>query len=82
MPGAVRRLIFTNKASECCVGHYVTGSGVGAKTTSVRRGLRRRASVRYDPLTKRAYNPCNSTAVKRCYFPINLNPNAPQNQIR
>ena len=39
-----RRLIFTRQTKQDLDNHYVIGAGVGAKTTAVRRALKRRAN--------------------------------------
>ena len=64
------RLIFTNKANSIVgVSDYIPGSGVGSLNTSVRRALKRRAAIRYDPIAKKSYNPC--CQYSNTFFPVN-----------
>ena len=64
LSGGVRRLIFTNKANSIhSIGNFIPGSSVGALNPSVRRAQIRRASIRYDPITKRSHNPCCSSKI-------------------
>ena len=44
----VRRLIFTNGNTGGLDNHYIVGSGVGAKSASVKQALKKRANNRAD----------------------------------
>ncbi len=58
--GMSGRLIFTRQTKQNVDNHYVVGAGVGAKTTSVRRALKRRAnnSQKEGPNGEKVWAPC------------------------